>query len=162
MNSLLTLERIVLESIARGCKFESQITLDTGLHFSIVKSLCSKVIKKGLVVREHDGFRILDNEVSWKRINSKENLQFEVEEISQEIVNSYFKKNGVLKLQKVYLSKGDEKILNSMFKNIEVYIKNLQKDEKSFKKNPYTKDRKVIMWGHCRYGNLVECISSAS
>ncbi len=156
MNSLLTLERVILESIAKGCLFEGAISSDTGLHFSLVKSICNKLIKKGLVCRGAEGYSVLYNEFTWKNINSRKYIKNEVEEVASEIVKSYFESNGVLKLQKIYLSSSDEKILNSLLKNVEIFVENLKKEHLRNKNKYLTKDRKVLMWGFCDYGQILE------
>ena len=160
MPQLLTLERVVLESISKGHNRLNSIQTDVGLQLSLVLSILSKLMKKGYITLNQGSYQILDNELAWKKASKKENVKEEIHELSESLVNNYFSNpsKNCLKVQKIYLSESDEKIFGSLLYNLETFIVSLRKDQREKGIRPSSKDQKVIMWGYSNYQNILEDI----
>ncbi len=163
MENLLTFERVVLESIAKGNKLLNTIQTDVGLELSLVLSIVSKLLRKGLIMKTGSSYELLHNDIAWKKVSKIEGQREEVNEITESLVDLFFNKGGAhLKLQKVYLSKSDEKIFNALLYNVESFINGITKDQRERGEKIHSKDKKIVMWGHTTYEKILNNLQSAS
>ncbi|EQC49635.1 hypothetical protein [Bacteriovorax sp. DB6_IX] len=156
MSELLLLERVVVESIAKGNFRIENIQNDTGLDYSFLLSICSRLIKRGLITYKLGEYKISKDEESWGKVNHPLILKNEIKEVSENIIDVFFndKVTNSLKLQKVYLSDKDEKILNSLLDSVESFVKDLRNSPQN--KAMSTKKQKVLMWGYGQYSDIIQ------
>lgn len=156
MKELLMLERIVIESIAKGESLLEGIQRDTGLDYSLVVSICAKLLKRGLIDYKRGIYSVSRNEICWRSVNRNESLKNEIKEVSENIIDVFFqdKAKNKLKLQKVYINEKDEKILNSLLHSVESFLLDLRNSQRG--KDIKTKNQKVMMWGYGSYSDLIE------
>lgn len=157
MSRLLLVERAIIESCAKNKKSVFEISNETGMNLSMVNSLCSRLSKKGILKRSNGQYSVEEKAESFISANKEGNLKREVEEVTSALVNNYFsvKENRMLRLQKVYVNETEEKILNSLLDQLNTFIQELQISNRANSKN-ILKSRKVIMWGHAQYEDLIE------
>ncbi|OIQ16741.1 MAG: hypothetical protein BM556_13850 [Bacteriovorax sp. MedPE-SWde] len=158
MKELLMLERMVIESIAKGEKSLKSIQLDTGLDYSLVLSIAAKLLQRGLVDYKYGEYSVSKNDINWQKVNRDDSIKNEIKEVSDNMIDIFFddRSRNKLKLQKVYINKQDEKILNSLLNSVENFVNDLRKDQKVNNVKVQTKDQKVLMWGYGDYQDLVQ------
>lgn len=157
MTKLLMVERAILEVCSKSNKSIFSIANETGMSVSLVSSLCVRLYKKGILYRENNTYSVNKEAEGLALANSPENIKKEVTEITNSIVNNYFdkKKSQTLKLQKVYVNKTEELILNSILDQLNRFVDDLQKNHKKNKSN-IVKEQRILMWGHGNYNDLIE------
>jgi hypothetical protein len=155
MKELLMLERIVIESIAKGENTVCRIQKDTGIDHSLLLSIAAKLLKRGLVDYRKGEYSVSKNEVCWRSVNRNESIKNEIKEVSDSIIDVFFqdKTRNKLKLQKVYIDEKDEKILNSLLHSVESFLVDLRNSQRG--KDIKTKNQKVLMWGYGGYSDLI-------
>ena len=162
--SVLVVERIVLESLSLGKLTKHQICSETGLNINLVSAILSNLFSMGIVNCSH-GIYFIDKikfEKISKEINSTENMKEEVKDLFVSMVNQYFSDlkiedtNKNLSLKKVWLDPFEEKILNAHLFNLKEFIENVEKKRKYGGNNKKLYEKKVIMWGTSSYDGLVK------
>jgi len=155
MSELLMLERIVVESIAKGKSKIEDIQKDTGIEHSFLLSICAKLLKRGLINYKLGNYTVSSDQLSWQRVNNPQIIKNEIKEVSDNIIDVFFENRikNKLKLQKVYISEKDEKILNSLLNSVETFVQDLRNSPKN--KETKTKNQKVLMWGYGEYNDLI-------
>lgn len=168
---LLILERIVLESVAKKEKNLEELSIDTNLEHALLLNILPNLLMRNILKYQRGTYSI-DKEQSllWLTgINKDENLKEETKELFTSLVNQYFKKDieiqskksSTLKVQKVWLTKDEEVILNGHMINLENFfigVKNMRKINPIREK---THEQKVVIWGISQYSNLVHGILEA-
>ncbi len=157
MNRLLLIERVIIEACTKDGRTIFEISNDTGMELSLVNALCIRLSKKGILKRRGSGYFLEAQATEFIEANKPDNLKKEVEEVTSALVENYFTNNTnrILKLQKVYVDKSEEKILNSLLNQLNSFVSQLQQANRLHPKNQI-KDQKVIMWGHSNYNDLIE------
>ncbi len=167
---LLVVERILLESIAKGPKDIQELSVDTELSGNLLRNIVPHLLMKN-IVKFHNGKYQLNTESKseWlKIINSSDNVKEEVKDLFISLVNTYFNQEKRpandklgLKMKKVYLTPSEEKLYNSYLYNLEEFIKGVENDRKLNPINSKVSEKKVIIWGHSNYSSLVDGILEA-
>lgn len=157
MKGLLSVERMVLESVFKGNCTISGISLDSGLSEMFVRTLLGNLKDYGLISYRKGQVEIAKNSEHFKVINKKENLSIELKELFSSLVDNYYGKgNDVeLKMQKIWLTDYEEKILKSMMQNIDNFIKSIRKDRLLRPEEEILAEQKVIFWGLDSYSSLI-------
>lgn len=152
------LERIVIESISKGEDTLESIQKDTSLDYSLVLNITARLIQQGLIKYKEGKYSIYKNEIAWQKVNRGESVAVELKEIAEGMIDNYFfdKEKNILKLQKVYISEKEEKILKSLLDNIESFITNIRADQKKRKVRKETQSQKVIFWAYSEYRDLLD------
>jgi hypothetical protein len=164
LEGLLVVERMVLESLSRKGKNVYEIAMDTGLDESLLKNIIPFFLMQNIVLYEKGiySLNLTQNEKWIEKINKREHLKEEVKELFTSLVNKYFcetvdnEANAVeLKVQKIWLTPSEEKIINSYLKNIENYIKNIEDERTRKPVQERLCEKKVFIWGQSDYSHLV-------
>lgn len=152
------LERIVIESIAKRESSLEQIHRDTKLEYNFILNLLSRLVKRGLIKFREGKYSVYQNQIAWRKINRDQSISCELKELTEGLVENYFtdKTVNVLKLQKVYMTEKDLRILDSLFNNIDIFIKNLKADQRKSKSESCTSEQKVIFWSYSGYNDLIQ------
>lgn len=164
MRGLLAVERMVLESIAAGKKKLNEIAKDTELREAFVKLISSNLINYGLVKFEKNEYFLSSEKRALRDVNQSSFVKEEVKDLFNSLVENYFlgeEGNSLLKMQKIWLTDGEEKILKGMMYNIESYISSIRKDRLLNPENENRAKQKVIFWGSDTYQNLIERVVKA-
>ena len=149
--SLMLIERIVLESISKKEQNIYELSLDTNLEQGLLLNILPELLIKNLI-KYNRGIYSINKEQSLKwseTINSKESIKEEVKELFTNLVNEFFNKEKVnnhkqtsLKVQKIWLTKDEEKALNSHLLNLENFFRHVKQErercplkEKTFEQN---------------------------
>ncbi|MFG1500686.1 hypothetical protein ABMA70_10815 [Halobacteriovorax sp. XZX-3] len=156
MSRLLMVERAILEVCGKSQKTIFQISNETGMSLSLVGSLCVRLNKKGILKRQDSTYSLNKDAQGLMIANAVENVRKEVNEVASSIVENYFsqKENRSLKLQKVYVNKTEELILNSMLDQLNSFVEELQRNYKKSSNN-IVKKQKVLLWGHGNYSDII-------
>lgn len=165
---LLVIERIVLESISKSSKNIYEIENDTGLDNKILSNILSIFIMKNILNYRHGIYFLnMNTKDKWiNEINSTENIQEEIKDIFISLVNRYYHEKNEdvgLKVKKVWLSSFDEKLLNAHLKNLDKFVRNIEKERrnKQIKTAKKLCEKKIIVWGHSTYSGIVDTILNA-
>lgn len=150
MYILTSVERIVLESLARGGKDTKKIAFDTGLSFSISKATLSLLLMKNLVVQSGPLYSL--HRVQISRMRDMQNVEQKQVEL-KEIFGTLIRKDGnKFKFKKIWLSTHDEILLDAHLEKLDRFL-----DEVS-RKNQIGKrvcDQKIFTYASGNYGRAV-------
>lgn len=166
-NGLLVLERIVIESLIKKEMNIEELVVQTGLSHGLLLNILPNLIMNFLVKYERGQYSLNREMIGqWsKEINKIENLKEEAREIFNSLVNSYFKqeveRSVELKIQKLWLTADEEKLLNGHLKNLESFFKNIKEQRLRKPVVERTKQQKVIVWGHLEYSNIIQEVLEA-
>jgi len=164
LEGLLVVERMVLESLSRKGKNIYEMALDTGLDESLLKNIVPFFLMQNIVLYDKGIYSLnaIQNEKWIENINKREHLKEEVKELFTSLVNQYFSETKreeesevELKVQKIWLTSSEEKIINSYLKNIENYIKNIEDERTRKPVQERLCEKKVYIWGQSAYSHLV-------
>ncbi len=152
MKSLLLVERIVLESLVQEDRSIIEISEDTGLDRILIQNILENFLLSSIVSIENSKYKI--NRLNFKKWVNNLNIKSEVKEILNSLVKDSFntESDTILKMRKVWINEGDQKILNSLLSQVDSFLSQIESKEKLKK----TKDKKVIMWGHSCYKDLTD------
>lgn len=164
LESLMLIERIVLESVSKKDKNIYELSLDTNLEQGLLLNILPELLMKNLI-KYNRGIYSINKEQSlrWSEtINSKDSIKEEVKELFTNLVNEYFNKeqnkkskDTDLKVQKVWLSFDEEKLLNMHLVNLENFFKNIKLGRERNPIKEKTHEQKVVIWGVSNYSDLV-------
>jgi Mn-dependent DtxR family transcriptional regulator len=159
MKRLLIVERIVLESISSGARTVEAIARDTDLDEGLVKNILFHFHQMNMVQYVKGIYTINEKGRNWAQdINHKDSIRDEVKDVFSNAVHDYFsktEKNSKIKMQKVWLTEKEEKILQAQLYSLETFIQGIQK-EKSRVKDFKTSEKKLIFWGFGQYADVVK------
>lgn len=159
LKGAMLVERVVLESLAKGDKRIDELSEDTGLKEGMLVSLTEQMQRKGWLKCEKGLFSLqLDTENNWlHEINKKENLNIETKELMNSMAELYFKGNeGLLKVQKLMLNEQEERVLNSHLKNLESFFQNVRNERKRKPSLERTEKQRIVIWGAGFYRDLLK------
>ena len=159
MEGILIVERFVIESLYKKQKNLIELNDDTGLDKNILLNILTNLSFKKIILFKEGMYSLnYEKKEEWlEQINRPENKQQEIKEMFIALVNKYFKEGkseSNLSIRKVSLSELDEKVLNNHFKEIDHYLKNLERNKKF--STSRTGQEKVFIWGQGSYGNLMQ------
>ena len=165
-DGLLLLERIIIESISKKEKNIQELVNDTNLEQGILLNILPNLLMRNLLKYQRGIYSInKENSLTWGNgINRNENIKEEVKELFTSLVNHYFhkeKENSLLKIQKVWLTRDEEIILNTHMVNLENFFTGIKN---SRKRNPVTEktfEQRVVIWGSSQYSDLVHGVLEA-
>jgi hypothetical protein len=162
---LLSSERIVLESLGLRFKNLDELHEDTGLEKKLLVSITRNLILMALVKFQKGYYSIEESQRhNWERsATTTESIKREVSDVFVQLMNAHFKnkkaiverevqQKNCLKLRKVWLSPKEEKLLNVFFHDIERF---LEETERLHGDSGRICERRVIIWGHSTYGELL-------
>lgn len=159
---VLLIERMILESLVKQTKRLAELSDDTGIHENILKILLQEMINKGWILVDKGIYCLRDPEnTDWvNEINRSENLELEVKELVESMVSLHFKEckgehRGLLRVQKLELTRDEEILLNSHLKNLEIFFKNIRDSRKKKPIIGQTRKQKIVIWGAGVYEDLV-------
>jgi len=165
-NSILIIERIILETLEGKSLRLNEIEENVGFSQSLLKSVLNHLINKGMLLYK-DGFY----EINWKNkgfwlpvVTNKEGAKAEIKELFSSLVNQIEKKdnNNTLKVQKVWLTKEEKTQLTYKLKEIDNFILSVKEKRKVRPQKELTKERQVIFYGRSEYSKLVNELLRAS
>jgi len=158
---LLLTERMVIESVAHGRMTLENIAIDTGIDLEVINSIVPELLMKNILIYRKGLYTLnMDNKEGWIfEINKLSNKKKEIRDILNASIDLLDKKES-LKLQKVFLTSFEEKLLRIELKRVETFIESIRSEQVKFKNKRMTKDLKVIYWGCSDYSDLVELDSN--
>lgn len=150
--SLLLIERAVLECIGKQEKSLHEISEETGIKMDVVERIISRFLKEEVLYKRNDR-HIINNGKLAKVLANK--MKGEVGEIFDCFCDVHFSKkpsNSNMKLKKIVLNKCEQQYFESMWKNMEDYLKRVERESKS----SLVKDQTVIFWGWSEYSDMID------
>lgn len=159
---LFIIERLILESISKGNNHLEALLQDTKQDIRVVSNTLD-FFEEHLVLDKKGAFYYVNDDMmkDWlKTINSSWAVCSEVQELLGTLVKDYFSKKGQdssLKMQKVHMTKSEEKIFKNHIEGLEKFIKDVNINRKFDSISCKTSEQKVVFWGSSNYGNLVDC-----
>lgn len=154
--SLLSVERMVLESLSLSSKNLFELHIDTSLEFRVLKKILALLEEKKLIFKKNEYFSF--NKEEFKKLNHKESVKDEVSELTEALVHSSLTRNkneSSINLQKVSIRKEDEGIFQALISNLDNFIKEQQERCKKEKTNGRLCEQRMFLWGHANYGSVV-------
>ena len=158
MKGLLVVERMVLESIGKNRKKISIISKDTNLTEMFVRTIISNLKDYGLVTYRKGEFSLSKRTSGLCMVNKSKNLKNEVKDLFCSLVDNHYcteENEQMLKMQKIWLTDLEYKILVSMMDNMDNYIKNIRKDRLLNPEDEILAEQRIIFWGADTYTNLI-------
>lgn len=161
---LLTVERIVLESLSRGKKNINELKFDTSLDISVLKNIIGNFVVKGMVLADERYFSLnLQTKEKWLlQINRKENIKEEVKDLFNSISNQffnietsaqYFSNQVGLKVKKVFMTREEEVIFQAILGKLTKFLDELQGTEE---KGRRLCRQSVVVYGFSPYFKILE------
>ena len=169
--NLLIVEKIVLESLYCEEKKFEELVEDTGLSQIIIANILQDFILQGVIGHKESKYYITGKGLECYLNNSMDikELKSEAKELFVSILNSHFQdkdktksdaqEKSTVKVAKIWVSEQEEKILNAMFKNIELFLRQATKKgqgEVSLENRRPLKVKKVICWGYSSYQDVLD------
>ncbi|MBP9681959.1 MAG: hypothetical protein KBD76_11180 [Bacteriovorax sp.] len=170
-DGLLIIERIIVESLSKKERNLQEIIIDTNLEHSLLLNILPNLIMKN-IVRYNRGIYSLDKEncFQWlNEVNKDDHVKEEAKELFISLVNQYFSKSkektapsvAQLKIQKVWLTKEEEMVLNSHMAGLEGFFTGVKAARKMKAEKEKTYEQRVVIWGFSQYSDLVEGVLQA-
>ena len=170
-DGLLIIERIIIESLSKKERNLQEIIFDTNLEHSLLLNILPNLLMKNMI-RYTRGIYSIEKENCFKwlnEINKKDNIKEEAKELFVSLVNQYFKEDiekkpiiaPHLKIQKVWLTKNEELILNSHMAGLDGFFNGVKASRKMRPEREKTYEQRVVIWGHSQYSDLVEGVLEA-
>ncbi|MBK26628.1 MAG: hypothetical protein CME70_21690 [Halobacteriovorax sp.] len=159
MRGLLAVERMVLESIDKDRTTVKRIAADTALSEMFVRTILSNLKDYGLISYSK-GFYSLNLEKENLRVyNQNKLVKHEINELFESFVDNHFSEENkpelTLKMQKIWLTDLEFKILRSMMINMDSFIKSIRKDRLLRPEEEILSEQRVVFWGIDSYSNLI-------
>jgi hypothetical protein len=170
-DGLLILERIIIESISKKDKNIQELAIDTNLDHALLLNVLPNLLMKN-IIKYQKGTYSIEKESSflWRQsINRDDNVKEEAKELFTSLVNQSLRKDlaeknkntALLKIQKVWLTKDEEVILNTHMINLENFFNTIKNSRKLTPIREKTYEQKVVMWGASQYSELVQGVLRA-
>lgn len=160
-SGLLLIERIVIESLSKKEMNLNELEKETNLNRALLLNLLPNLLMKGYIVYSRGVYNISkENCFKWlSTINAPVNLKEEAREIFNSLVNQYFtqevQKTSELKIQKMWLTVDEEKVLNSHLINLESFFKSVKQSRKTKPVAEKTCEQRVVVWATTNYSELI-------
>lgn len=150
-------ERLVVESLAKGEKSLNDLHHDTAIAYGLLNNIIVQLQFKEVLSYEK-GKYYLKKESFSNSSSQRESFQLELKELFMSLLNQYFEddRTATLRVQKVWMNDSEEKIFHSYLINMEKFLSDLQKNQYHKASTLTTKDKKVVVWGHANYSQLIE------
>jgi hypothetical protein len=151
MQSITSIERLVLESLAISSKDLKALMLDTHLELRFLANILHALTLRGLVVLSAEGYAI-NRHIPQKEIdevNCTEARHLEAKELLEGLCHAQGKCVGV---RKAWVSEKDRAILRALLKNLEDFMKTLPEAPKNAPLHEYT----LVVFGEDRYGSVIQ------
>jgi hypothetical protein len=168
VEGLLAVERMVLESVAKGSSNGESISKDTSLTHFFVNTIVENLKDYGLVEKEKGKLILTKSTQNLIQFNKADNVKLELKDLFNSLVENHYKqsalteKEHILKMQKIWLTDYEYKVLKSMMSNIENYIKSIRKDRLLHPEEEILSQQRVIFWGSDTYANLIDSTLKAA
>lgn len=161
MKNLLVIERYVLEALESGAQNFAQMSEATELDYALLNNILSELMTRNMVSYNRGLYSLnLAEKQDWlPRVNSKEGLDAEVKELFGSMVSHHFnskERDHELKIQKLYMTPEEERIFQTYLINMEKFIKDVQKQQKTRGLQTRVKDQKLVVWGKANYDRVVQ------
>ena len=164
MKGLLTVERMVLESINKGKNEIKIISEDTSLGEMFVRTILSNLKDYNLIKYQKGKYSLTEKVENLREFNKPQNVKHEVKDLFSSLVDNYYSSEGAptLKMQKVWLTDFEYKVLNSYLINMEAFIKSVRKDRLLHPEEEVLAEQRIIFWGTDTYSNLINSTLNAA
>ncbi len=152
---LTTIERIILESLNKKKKSLKEVIDDVGIKGTSALMALESLIQKDLVLKNEELYQLSlsSKEKLIDMMKNKASIKSEVQELINYSLNLAIKeKRGEFSLKKVYLNEKDEKMINSLFSQLQNYIDKLLEKPT----NHPTYKEKILYWGGSRYCDILD------
>lgn len=165
-NSILVIERIVLEALDGKSLNLKELKKHTGFTEALLKAILHNMIERGLILKRKELF-----EINWECkerwlpvVTNKEGMKAEVMELFSSLLSEIYKKseNANLKIQKIWLDKDEIERLKYKFEDIERFIQGVKEKRKVQPVKEFTCERQVVFFGRGCYEDLMNNIIRAS
>lgn len=151
MQSLTSVERLVIESISQGPKPLKALMQDTRLELRFLANILHALTLRSFIVLTTDGYALNKHlpPEELAQINDEKSRQSEALELLESLCSSKDKKLG---LRKAWVSDKDRNVLNALLKNLEDFMQTLPAAPKNAPLHEYT----LVVWGADQYGSTVQ------
>lgn len=170
-DGLLIIERIIVESLSKKERNMQEIIFDTNLDHSLLLNVLPNLLMKNMI-RYKRGIYSIDKENCFQwltQVNHTDNVKEEAKELFISLVNQYFQKDDEkkqalptqLKIQKMWLTEGEEMVLRSHMAGLEAFFNGVKASRKTKPQREKTCEQRVVIWGLSQYSDLVEGVLQA-
>ena len=161
MSHLITLERMVIESLSKECKAIYDLSVDTGLSEIVLLNILPNLVMSSILTYKNGTYALnIEKKDQWLPVlKDTKGVKAEVLDLLSSLVNDHFSdksSNSNLRLQKIYVSDKDEQVLDILIQNIDNFVAELR--AKNGNRGDLLKNKKIIFWGQSTYQNLINGI----
>jgi hypothetical protein len=161
---LLVVERMILEILLHRSRTLEQLSWESGIRVSGLKNVLEHLKSRRLIKKVGEFFCLNCEYLSQylQILSSPDGVKREVVDVVRGILDLHFRGEGIepnlgrggqMKLKKMWLSPRERDLFEVVWDNMERFITR-EVGRSSRRKSPM-RDQSVVIWGHCRYGELV-------
>jgi predicted transcriptional regulator len=167
MDSLLVVERFVIEALSKKACSLDDLKSETQLDHSLVLTVLNLLMNRGIVNKNKSNYQLaLERKQDWLPIlKSKEGIKSEVKELFSSLVNQSIveeeHKKADFKLKKIWLTPKEKEVLDQKWKEIESLLVTIRENRRRLPKKECLAESQVLFWGQAPYGNLVNDMIAA-
>jgi len=161
-NTLLIIERIVIEALNKKALNFEKIQEQTSLSESLLQAVLGQLIQKGVLL-----YSRFEYELNWNQkdqwlplVTDKAGAKAEIKELFASLVNGIYENQsaGKLKVQKIYLNQREKDELDRKLSDIDSFIQGVRNQRKVYPVKENISKQQVIFYGNSEYRNLVDDI----
>ncbi len=161
-NTLLIIERIVIEALNKKALNFEKIQEQTSLSESLLQAVLGQLIQKGVLLYSRFEYVLNWNQKDqWlPLVTDKAGAKAEIKELFASLVNGIYENQsaGKLKVQKIYLNQREKDELDRKLSDIDSFIQGVRNQRKVYPVKENISKQQVIFYGNSEYRNLVEDI----
>lgn len=165
-NTLLIIERIVIEALEGKSLYLGELGEQTGLADGLLKAVLSSLIKQGILKYKKGLYELhWENKEQWiPLLQNKEGMKAEIKELFSSLVNNIFlnEGRGTLKVKKVWLEPLEREELQRRLLEIDQFLDSVRNRRKLRPVKEITKQKQVLFYGHSAYEDLVDGVLKVS
>jgi uncharacterized protein YutD len=161
-NTILIIERIVIESLSKRPQTFEKLIDQTSLNESLLQAVLGQLIQKGILK-----YKNFEYELNWELkdqwlpvVTNKEGFKAEIKELFASLVNQIYENQGEgkLKVQKIYLNNREKDELDRKLSDIDSFIQGIKNQRKAYPVKENISQQQVVFYGNSEYQSLVKNI----
>jgi len=161
-NTILIIERVVIEALNKKKMNFERLLEQTALSDHLLQAVLGQLIQKGILSYTH-----FEYELNWELkdqwlpiVTDKEGAKAEIKELFASLVNDIYEKESTskLKMQKIYLNNREKEELERRLADIDSFIQGIRNQRKAYPVKENISQQQVVFYGNSQYCDLVNDI----
>jgi len=157
-NSLLVVERVVLESLEKKEQSLSELRDQTGFSSSLLSGVLQLLLSKSIITKSKQFYALnWDEKNKWIGVvQNQKGVHSELRELLSVMIEQEKNKSNIFKFKKVWLEPSEKEELERKWKEIESYMLSIKEKRKRYPVRERTIGKQVVFFGVSPYESLVE------